>query len=127
VFADYNPRYFLVNGEEGLSTGSPAEVFDATSGARVAIRLIGIQSTNGTFQIRNANGSRQSFTVHNVDGFALPSPRNVSSVEVSPGQTKDIMVTLPTGGGSWYPQISYRDLRNNSTYSNGTVYTRIDF
>ena len=127
VFADYNPRYFLVNGEEGLCTGSPAEVFDATSGARVAIRLIGIQSTNGTFQIRDANGSRQSFTVHNVDGFALPSPRNVSSVEVSPGQTKDIMVTLPTGSGSWYPQISYRDLRNNSTYSNGTVYTRIDF
>lgn len=127
VFADYNPRYFLVNGQEGLSTGSPAQVFDATSGARVAIRLIGIQSTNGTFRVRNSSGGSQSFTVHNVDGFALPSPKNVSSVEVSPGQTKDVMVTLPSGSGSWYPEISYRDLRNNSTYSNGTVYTRIDY
>lgn len=127
VFADYNPRYFLVNGEEGLSTGSPAEVFDATAGASVAIRLIGIHSVNGTFRVRNSSGSSQSFTVHNVDGFALPSPRNVTSLEVSPGQTKDVMVTLPSGSGSWYPEISYRDLRNNSTYSNGTVYTRIDF
>lgn len=127
VFADYNPRYFLVNGEEGLSTGSPAEVFTAAPGARVAIRLVGIHSTNGTFRVRNANGSSQSFTVHNVDGFALPSPRNVTSLEVSPGQTKDVMVTLPSGSGSWYPEISYRNLRNNSTFNNGTVYTRIDF
>ena len=127
VFADYNPQYFLVNGEEGLTRNSPAEVFTAAPGAQVAIRLIGIHSTNGTFQVRNANGSRQTFTVHNVDGFALPSPRNVTSLEVSPGQTKDVMVSLPSGSGSWYPEISYRNLRNNSTFNNGTVYTRIDF
>jgi manganese oxidase len=127
VFADYNPRYFLINGQEGLSTGSPAEVFTAAPGARVAIRLIGIHSVNGTFRIRNSSGSSQSFTVHNVDGFALPSPRNVTSVEVSPGQTKDIMVTLPSGSGSLFPEFSYRDLRNNNTFSNGTVYTRLDY
>ena len=127
VFADYNPRYFLINGEEGRSTGSPAEVFTAAPGARVAIRLIGIHSVNGTFRIRTGGGSSQSFTVHNVDGFALPSPKNVTSVEVSPGQTKDIMITLPSGGGSLYPEFSYRNLRNNSTYSNGTVYTRLDY
>lgn len=122
VFADYNPRYFLVNGEEGLSTGSPAEVFTAAPGARVAIRLIGIHSVNSTFSL----GGR-SFTVHNVDGFALPSPQNVSSVEVSPGQTKDIMVTMPTGSGSLYPRVTYRNLRNNGAYGNGTVYTRLDY
>lgn len=127
VFADYNPSYFLVNGEEGRSTSAPAQTFTAVPGAKVAIRLIGIHSVNSTFQIRNASGSNQSFTVHNVDGFALPSPKNDSSVEVSPGQTKDIMVTLPTSSGTWYPQVSYRNLRNNGTYSNGTVYTRLDF
>jgi len=122
VFADYNPRYFLINGQEGLSTGSPAETLTAAPGARVAIRLIGIHSVNSTFSL----GGR-SFTVHNVDGFALPNPKNVTSVEVSPGQTKDIMVTLPTGSGSIYPRVTYRNLRNNGAYGNGTVYTRLDY
>jgi hypothetical protein len=127
VFADYNPRYFLVNGMEGRSQGAPAETFTAAPGARVAIRLVGIHSVNSTFRIRDSGGSSRTFTVHNVDGFALPSAQNVTSVEVSPGQTKDIMVTLPTSSSSWYPEVSYRDLRNNSTYNNGTVYTRLDF
>lgn len=127
VFADYNPDYFLINGQEGTSTGSPAETFTATPGAAVAIRLIGIHSVNSTFRVRNSNGSSQSFTVHNVDGFALPNAQNVTSVEVSPGQTKDVMVNLPNSSGTWYPEVSYRDLRNNSTYSGGTVYNRLDF
>ncbi|RKZ66048.1 MAG: hypothetical protein DRQ44_07230, partial [Gammaproteobacteria bacterium] len=115
------------NGQEGTSTGSPAETFTATPGAAVAIRLIGIHSVNSTFRVRNSNGSSQSFTVHNVDGFALPNAQNVTSVEVSPGQTKDVMVNLPNSSGTWYPEVSYRDLRNNSTYSGGTVYNRLDF
>ena len=127
VFADYNPRYFLINGEEGLSRGSPAGVLTAASGARIAIRLMGIHSTNATFEVRDANGSRRNFTLHNIDGFALPQPRSVSSIEISPGQTKDVMVTLPSGSGSWYPEVSYRDLRNNNVYNNGRVYTRIDY
>jgi hypothetical protein len=127
VFADYNPRYFLINGQEGLSSGSPAETLTAAPGARVAIRLIGIHSTNSTFRIRDSGGSSRSFTLYNIDGFPLPNSRNVSSLEVSPGQTKDIMVTLPSGSGSWYPEVSYGDLRNNSTYNNGRVYTRLDY
>lgn len=127
VFADYNPRYFLINGEEGLSSGSPAGVLAAAPGANVVIRLLGLHSVNSTFRIRDSGGSRRTFTIHNVDGFALPSPKNVTSVEVSPGQTKDIMVTLPSGSGSWYPEVSYGNLRDNSTYSNGRVFARIDF
>jgi len=127
VFADYNPRYFLINGQEGLSTGAPAETFTAAPGARGAIRLIGIHSVNSLFRIRTAGGSSQSFTVYNVDGFALPNPQNVTSVEVSPGQTKDIMITLPSGTGSLYPQVTYRNLRNSGAYGNGTVYTRLDY
>lgn len=127
VFADYNPRYFLINGQEGLGSGSPAELFTAAPGAKVVVRLIGLHSTNSTFRIRDSDGSRQTFVVHNIDGFALPSPKSVKSVEVSPGQTKDIMLTLPSGSGSWYPEVSYGDLRYNSTYYNGKVYARIDY
>ena len=127
VFADYNPRYFMINGQEGLSTNAPADVLTAAPGARVAIRLVGIHSTNARFEIRDSNGSRRNFTLHNIDGFALPNSRSVSSVELSPGATKDVMITLPSGSGSWYPEVSYRDLRNNNTYNNGRVFTRIDF
>lgn len=127
VFADYNPRFFLVNGQEGRATTTPAETMTAAPGAKVAIRLIGIHSVNSTFRIRTAGGSNQSFTVHNVDGFALPSPQTVTSVEVSPGQTKDVMITLPTSSGTLYPQVTYGNLRTNSAYSGGTVYTRLDY
>jgi len=127
VFADYNPRYFLINGEEGLNTNAPAQVLTAAPGARVAIRLMGLHSTNARFELRDSNGSRRSFTWHNTDGFAMPSARSVTSIELSPGQTKDVMITLPSGSGSWYPEVSYRDLRNNNTYNNGRVFTRIDF
>lgn len=127
VFADYNPRYFLINGEEGLSNNAPAEVFTAAPGANVAVRLIGLHSLNSRFELRDANGNPQSFTWHNTDGFALPSSKTVTSIEVSPGQTKDLMINLPNSSGTWYPQISYRDLRNNRTYSGGTVYTQLDF
>lgn len=127
VFADYNPRYFMINGEEGLSNNAPAGVLTATPGANVAIRLMGLHSTNATFEVRDSNGSRRNFTLHNIDGFALPSPRSVNRIEISPGQTKDVMITLPSGSGSWYPEVSYRDLRNSNTYNNGRVFTRIDY
>jgi len=62
----------------------------------------------------------------------------VNRIEISPGQTKDVMITLPSGSGSWYPEVSYgsgswypevsyRDLRNSNTYNNGRVFTRIDY
>lgn len=127
TFADYNPKYFLVNGNEGRSRTAPAEVFTAAPGARVAIRLMGIQSVNTTFEIRDAGGSRMSFTQHNFDGYKLPSPRTLTSLNLSPGQTSDIMVTLPTGTGSWYPQFTFKNLRNGGTYSNGVTYTQLNF
>lgn len=127
VFADYNPRYFLINGQEGLSQGAPAEVLTAAPGASVVVRLVGLHSINSLFEVRDAGGSRRNFTLYNIDGFPLANPRSVSSLELSPGQTKDVMITLPGGSGSWYPQVSYRDLRNNSVYNNGRVYTRLDY
>jgi FtsP/CotA-like multicopper oxidase with cupredoxin domain len=127
VFADYNPKYFLVNGNEGLTMTAPADSLAAAPGKKVAIRLIGIHAVNTRFQITDAGGAVKSFTVHNVDGFALPSAKSQTSIDVPPGSTADIMVTLPNTGGTWYPRVTYLNTRNGGTYANGTVYTKLVF
>jgi FtsP/CotA-like multicopper oxidase with cupredoxin domain len=127
VFADYNPEYFLVNGQEGLTKTSPAETFTAAPGDKVIVRLIGIHSVNSTFEVKSSTGQAKSFVVYNADGFALPTPQTVTSVSISPGQTRDVVLTLPTSSGTWYPQVTYRDLRNDAPYPGGVVYTRLNF
>jgi FtsP/CotA-like multicopper oxidase with cupredoxin domain len=127
VFADYNPKYFLLNGNEGRSKTAPADTATAAAGKKVAIRLIGMQSVNASFEIKDASGASKSFTVYNKDGFKLPSAQTVTKLDISPGQTADVMVTLPTSTGSWYPQVTYKNLRNGGSYSSGTVYTRLNF
>jgi FtsP/CotA-like multicopper oxidase with cupredoxin domain len=127
VFADYNPKYFLINGNEGRSKTAPASTLTAAPGAKVAIRLMGVQSVNTSFEIKNASGSSVSFTQHNFDGYKLPSPRTLTKLDLSPGQTADVMVTLPSSSGTYYPQVTFKNLRNGGTYSNGTVYTNLTF
>ena len=127
VFADYNPKYFLINGNEGRSKTVPAETVTAAPGKKVAIRLFGIQSVNTSFEIKNASGTSQSFTVHNKDGYKLPSTQTLTRLDLSPGQTADVMVTLPSTSGSWYPQVTFKSLRNGAAYANGTTYTRLNF
>jgi len=110
---------------EGKSKTAPAENVTAAAGKKLAIRLIGMQSVNGTFEIKNASGSSQSFTVYNKDGFKLASAVSTKKLDLSPGQTADIMVTLPSSAGSWYPQVTYKNLRNGGTL--GTAYSRVNF
>ena len=125
VFASYIPQYFLINGNEGLSRAAPAESLAATVSANVAIRLMGLQSVNSTFQILDGNDNPQEFVLHNMDGFKLNTPRTVTEIEISPGQTRDIMITLPATPGSLFPEVSYRRLIDDSVYS--TVYTELTF
>jgi len=127
AFADYNPKYFLVNGNEGRSTSAPAETVTAAVNAKVAIRLVGVHSVNATFEIRDAGGASKSFTIYNKDGFKLASPQSATKLDISPGQTADVMVTLPSTTGTWYPRVTYKNLRNGGGYTNGTVYTRLNF
>jgi FtsP/CotA-like multicopper oxidase with cupredoxin domain len=132
VFADYNPKYFLINGEEG-DTGtivkpelSKSITVAAGTSKNVVIRLMGIHSTNATFSILSGiNNQPVSFTVYNKDGFALKTPKVVTSVELSPGQTKDIMLTV-SGAATYNPQVMFTGLRDstkpyNETYPNSTV------
>ena len=125
VFASYVPQYFLINGNEGLARNTPAETLTATVGANVAIRLMGLMSVNATFQILDGNDNPQQFVLHNMDGFKLNTPQTVSEIEISPGQTRDIMITLPATPGTLYPEVSYRHLADDSVYD--TVYTELTF
>jgi FtsP/CotA-like multicopper oxidase with cupredoxin domain len=125
VFADYNPDYFLLSGKEGKTTGSPALTLVAATNKKVALRLIGMHSTNSTFQIKDTGGNLKSFTVYIRDGRALPTPKTVTSLDISPGQRADVLFTLPSTSGTWYPQVVYKTLRDNSAYA--TVYGKITF
>jgi len=145
VFASYDAQYFLINGHEsgsianGLASPSESKIVNANE--NLVIRLIGLHSLNAKFQILNAaKDTNMAFTVHNIDGFVLASPQTVTSVEVSPGQTKDIIVTPGNNDlGDWFPQITYASLRrpqppsapdlvaplDPNDLSFGTVYTRL--
>jgi FtsP/CotA-like multicopper oxidase with cupredoxin domain len=127
VFADYNPRYFLIAGNEGLTTGAPAISLSAAQNRKVALRLIGLHSVNGTFAVKDAAGNAKSFTVYTHDGRELPTPETKTSLDISPGQTFDVIFTTPGTAGTWYPQVTYKDLRNGAAYTNGTVYGRVTF
>jgi FtsP/CotA-like multicopper oxidase with cupredoxin domain len=126
VFSSYNPQYFLINGNEGPATGTPAVTLSATVNKNVALRLIGIHGVGGTFSILSRSGSTaHPFTVYMQDGRQLPSPRTVTSLDISSGQRFDVIFTTPSSSGSWYPQIQYKKLRDGSAYS--TTYSKVTF
>ena len=125
VFASYEPQYFLINGNEGTSRAAPADALIATPGTDVAIRLMGLHSVNASFQILDDSNIPQSFVLHNRDGFALNTPQTVTEVTLSPGQTKDIMISLPSTPGILYPEVTYRHLADDTPY--GTVYSTLTF
>lgn len=130
VFADYNPSYFLLTGKEGRTTSAPAITLAAAKSKKVAFRLVGLHSTNASFEIKNSSGVLQPFTVYIRDGRALPVAKTVNSLELSPGQRADVMTTLPSTSGTWYPQVTYKKLRANAdgTYpAYATVYGKVTF
>lgn len=125
VFADYNPDYFLLDGKEGKTASAPALTLAAAKGKKVALRLIGMHSTNSTFQIKDGAGNVKPFTLYIRDGRALPTAKVLNSLDISPGQRADLIVSLPTTAGTWYPQVTYKTLRDNAPYA--AVYGKITF
>jgi len=126
VFSDYNPKYYLIAGAEGISMAAPAITLVAAVNKKVALRLIGLHSVNGTFEIKDALGSAKPFTVYTEDGRALASPLSgLTSLDISPGQRFDIIFTIPATTGTWYPQITYKKLRDGSVYA--TAYGKVTF
>jgi FtsP/CotA-like multicopper oxidase with cupredoxin domain len=84
-----------------------------------------LHSVNSTFQIKDSAGNAKPFTVYIRDGRALPVPKVVTSLDISPGQRADLIVSLPTITGTWYQQVTYKTLRNNLPYA--TVYGKVTF
>lgn len=125
VFADYNPQYYLISGAEGKTTSAPALTLAAAVNKKVALRLIGIHSVNGTFSIKDGSGAAKSFTVYTQDARTLPTAKTVTSLDVSPGQRYDIIFSTPSATGTWYPQMTYKKLRDGSTYA--TAYGKVTF
>lgn len=125
VFADYNPKYFLIEGKEGKSTSAPAVSLTAAPGKKVALRLIGMHSVNSTFQIKDAGGAAKPFTVYVQDGRRWPTPQSLTSIDIGPAQRFDILFTLPSSTGTWYPQVTYKKIRDNAAYA--TVYGKVSF
>jgi len=125
VFADYNPKYFLINGSQGLSTTTPATTLVAGVNSKVALRLIGLHSVSGTFSIHDATGNAVEFTVHLQDGRAWPAPENMTSLDIAPGQRFDILFTTPGATGAVYPQFTYKKLRDGAAYA--TAYGKVTF
>jgi len=125
VFADYNPTYFLINGGESTALKTPAITLAAGVNKKVALRLIGMHSVNGTFEIRNTSdtsGALQEFTVYAQDGRSYAIPEKINSLNIAPGQRFDIIFTTPTTPGTLYPQITYKTLREDSANSKNASY-----
>jgi FtsP/CotA-like multicopper oxidase with cupredoxin domain len=125
VFADYNPGYFLIQGNEGKTTSAPAVSLAAATNKKVALRLIGMHSVNATFSIKDAAGNAKPFTMYTQDGRKLASPETMTSVDVNPGRRFDIIFTMPSTSNTWYPQVTYKTLRDDSVYA--TAYGRVTF
>jgi len=126
VFADYNPVYFLINGNEGKTTIKPAATKAMAVNSKVALRLIGAHSVSSTFRIKDG-ATDTPFTVYIQDGRQLATPETVTSLDISPGQRFDIVFSIPgTSPGALYPQITYKSLRSGGP-DYATVYGQITF
>ncbi len=125
VFADYNPVYFLINGNEGKGIATPATTLTTSPNQKVALRLIGLHSVSGTFSIRDSAGNKKPFTVYVQDGRQYPTPETVETLDVGPGQRFDVIFSTPGTTGAWYPQMEFKRLRDGSVYA--TAYGRVGF
>jgi FtsP/CotA-like multicopper oxidase with cupredoxin domain len=125
VFADYNPKYFMISGKEGKTTAAPAVTLAAAVNKKVALRLVGLLSVNGTFSVKDSAGNAKPFTIYVEDARSLPTAQTVTSLDVSPGQRYDIIFTTPSTSGTLYPQVAYKSLRDGSVLS--TTYGKVTF
>lgn len=127
VFSNYNPRYFLINGNEGAGSGDPAVTVSAAVNNKVALRLIGIHAVGGTFSIRDGAGTAQPFTVYVEDGRQWPVPETKTQLDIGSGQRFDIVFTTPSSTGAWYPQMTYKSLRDGDGKVYAKAYVKVTF
>lgn len=125
VFGNYQPRYFLINGNEGSAGTDPAVTVSAAVNQKVALRLMGLHAVSGTFSIRDEAGNLQPFTVYVQDGRQWPVPETVTQLDIGGGQRFDVVFATPAARGAWYPQMTYKRLRDGGVYA--TTYAKVMF
>ncbi|HYD32404.1 MAG TPA: Ig-like domain-containing protein [Azospirillaceae bacterium] len=89
---DYEPKYFLVNGEP-FPQARPLLDHPIQLGERVLVRLL-----NGGLQTRVAIAPGLRFGVVAEDGFRYPHPRDQHSVLLSAGKARDAAFTATEAG-----------------------------
>lgn len=94
---DYNPKYWLINGEAYPQTDV---ISVPTSGQRLLLRYVNAGSIHHTMSLL---GLHQRVIAK--DAFALPYPYDVVAETIPAGQTVDAIVTVPSAvqGGSRFP------------------------
>ena len=84
----YAPRWFLMNGHP-YTSASPA--ITTTSGNKLLLRY-----ANAGIQHHSLGVLGLHQSVLSMDGSQLPAPRTMVAETLAPGQTADVLVTVPT-------------------------------
>jgi len=88
----YAPKYFLMNGRPYTST-SPS--ITTTSGNKLLLRY-----ANAGIQHHSLGVLGLHQSVLAADGSQLPAPRTMVAETLAPGQTADVLVTVPTSAAT---------------------------
>ncbi|WP_290704292.1 Ig-like domain-containing protein [Amphritea sp.] len=106
---NYQPKYFLVNGQPYTTGSLPADI--GPSGSTTLLRMINMDLDTHAPMLLGGY-----MDVIAESGYPYPYPRRQYSVNLAPGQSKDALLTL--GEGSTV--LSLFDRRLNTTNAGGT-------
>jgi FtsP/CotA-like multicopper oxidase with cupredoxin domain len=112
---DYQPKYFLVNGEPSDAT---APVAEATPGSNVLVRLLNAGLKDHAPEILGSH-----LSVIAEDGNLYPYARQHYSMVLPAGKTLDALLIAPVEGE--YPIFDRRLYRTNDASVEGPMYTKI--
>jgi hypothetical protein len=108
----FAPRFFLVNGVAYTTAGAAS--IPVTSGNTLLLRY-----ANAGIQAHSMGVLGLHQRVLAADGSQLPAQRTMVAETIGPGQTADVLVTLPTtaAASTLYPVYDAALVLNNSTAS----------
>ena len=114
---DYNPRYFLVNGEPYSAASTPLPA--GAAGSRTLLRLY-----NMSLQTFVPTLMGESVQIVAEDGSAYPYPRTQYSVMLPAGKTRDAILSASAEGS--YPLFDSRRNLANAASGAGGLYSFLE-
>lgn len=111
---DYNPIYFLVNGQTAPST--PPQITDGTAAQTVLMRFL-----NAGLRSHTPGFAGLELSLIAEDGNPYPGlPRKQASALLTAGKTMDALVTAPAGNVTW-SLFDHMPSFNNEAGINGSA------